>query len=349
MFEQLKLSGTVGQMGQLYPWNMHIQVLQRPQMTDRVLCIQGSDLSISSTRLATVDFGDFSLKEEFILASITSPLLSLGKLMKHGWNLQKIDNNLHLVKAEKAIPVSFKRNSLCISGNIRMLEDSGKLHLRAVQLRDSLQRLRTTWTKLGAECYGIKTYKPICVDVTLAPAANMLWYRTTLVKRSGRWQLHEHNRFITDEYVASSLTSALPNPGSVQEVITIGHAKECTHEQLGFSAIEEALDLLGPARGSSESSAAPQPVVAAPALEQFDAPALLQVDDSMNPPWQVMPPADVPGSFEAPVALDEPDPPDEVLAGPEEIVLDGTRIDSSSSLAVLKAACASLGVSVNGS
>ena len=49
------------------------------------------------------------------------------------------------------------------------------------------------------------------------------------------------------------------------------------------------------------------------------------------------------------MALDEPDPPDEGLAGPEEIVLDGTRIDSSSSLAVLKAACASLGVSVNGS
>ena len=61
------------------------------------------------------------MKEEFIVASITSPFLSLGKLMKHGWNLQKLDNGLHLVKADKAIPVSFKRNSLCISGSIRML------------------------------------------------------------------------------------------------------------------------------------------------------------------------------------------------------------------------------------
>ena len=172
---------------------------------------QGSPLNISSTRLATVDFGDFSLKEEFIVASITSPLLSLGKLMKHGWNLQKVDNSLHLVKADKAIPVAFKRNSLCISGNIRMVEDSGSVHLRALQLRDSLQHVRTTWTKLGAECYGIKTYKPTCVDVTLAPAASMLWYRTTLVKRSGRWQLHEHNRFVTDEYPASSLTTAFHN------------------------------------------------------------------------------------------------------------------------------------------
>ena len=92
-----------------------------------------------------------------------------------------------------------------------MVEDSGSVHLRALQLRDSLQRVRTTWTKLGAECYGIKTYKPTCVDVTLAPAASMLWYRTTLVKRSGRWQLHEHNRCVTDEYAASSLTTAFHN------------------------------------------------------------------------------------------------------------------------------------------
>jgi hypothetical protein len=56
----------------------------------RFVDAQGCALNISSTRLATVDFGGFSLKEEFIVASITSPLLSLGKLMKHGWSLQKI-------------------------------------------------------------------------------------------------------------------------------------------------------------------------------------------------------------------------------------------------------------------
>ena len=132
-------------------------------------------------------------------------------------------------------------------------------------------------------------------------------------------------------------------------MMTIGNRKECTHEQLGFSVIEEALDLLWPVGGSSSSSAAPQPLVAAPALEQFDAPALEQADEPMNPPLQVMPPVDVPSPFEAPVAPDEPDPPDEVLAGADGIVLDGTRIDSSSSLAVLKAACSSLGISVNGS
>ena len=135
---------------------------------------QGSPLNVSSTRLATVDFGDFALKEEFIVASITSPLLSLGKLMKHGWNLQKVNDELHLVKGDKAIPVSFKRNSLCISGNIRMVEDTKCLSFCALQLKGPLQRVRTTWTKLGPYCYGIKTYASTAVDVTMAPAPSML-------------------------------------------------------------------------------------------------------------------------------------------------------------------------------
>ena len=119
---------------------------------------------------------------------------------------KRLGDDLHdLVKAGKAIPVSFKRNSLCMSGDIRMLEDSGTSHLRAVQLKSPLQRVRTTWTKHGAECYAIKTYKAVCVDVSLAPSPSMLWYRTTLLKRSGRWQVHQHNLFVSDEFITGSL------------------------------------------------------------------------------------------------------------------------------------------------
>ena len=144
-----------------------------------------------------------------------------------------MNDELDLVKGDKAIPVSFKRNSLCISGNIHMVEDTKCLSFCALQLKGPLQRVRTTWTKLGPYCYGIKTYASTAVDVTMAPAPSMLWYRTTLVKRFGRWYLHEHNLFISDEYSTSSLVKALPDPGSVQEVITLGHVHECTHE-VGF-------------------------------------------------------------------------------------------------------------------
>ena len=43
----------------------------------RFVDAQGSPLNISSTPVATVDFGGFSLTEEFIVTSITSPLLHL--------------------------------------------------------------------------------------------------------------------------------------------------------------------------------------------------------------------------------------------------------------------------------
>eukprot|EP00435_Cladocopium_sp_Y103_P063572 s1132_g25.t1 len=59
----------------------------------------------------------------------------------------------------------------------------------------------------------------------------------------------------------------------------------------------------------------------------------------MSSSAQPSPAVQVPAPFEAPIAPDEQAEADDVAAGPDEIVLDGTRIDSSSSLAVLKAAC----------
>ena len=80
-----------------------------------------------------------------------------------------------------------------------------------------------------------------------------------------------------------------------------------------------------------------------------DQPAVEQKDDDMEAVAQPPVAGPAPAAFDAPIAPDEPAQPDDVAAGPEEIVLDGTRIDSSSSLTVLKAACSSLGVSTHGS
>ena len=142
-----------------------------------------------------------------------------------------------------------------------MLKGATDVHLRAVQLKESLQRVKTTWTKITRDCFAIKTYKPACVDLTLAPTSSLLWYRTTLVKRHGKWQLHQHNLFVTEDFLGDSPAMALPDPSSVQEVITIGHTREFTHEHLGFSVVDEPLDLLAPLHGSATSSSASQPLV----------------------------------------------------------------------------------------
>ena len=80
----------------------------------------------------------------------------------------------------------------------------------------------------------------------------------------------------TEGCLAKSLATTLPDPNSVQEVITIGHTCECTHEQLRFSVVDEPLDLLGPLHGSGTGSSSSQPVVV------FDQPAVEQNDDDME-------------------------------------------------------------------
>ena len=109
---------------------------------------------------------------------------------------------------------------------------------------------------------------------------------------------------------------------------------------MGFAVVDEALDLLGPVEGSSASSSAPQP----PIVEH--APA--EHSDAMQPAVEPSQHVDVPGPFEAPVAPDEPADSGDVVIGPDEVVLDGTRIDSTS-LKVLRTACRSLGISRHGS
>ena len=118
--------------------------------------------------------------------------------------------------------------------------------------------------------------------------------------------------------------------------------------------VDEALDLLGPSHSNAASSTVMQPAMVssepAPlAVSAQPSKAPLQVDEEMQAAAQPSAGADLPAQFEAPVADDEPADHDEVVAGPEEVVIEGTRIDSTSSLAVLKAACGSLGISVHGS
>jgi hypothetical protein len=72
---------------------------------------QGATLDVKSTRLANVQFGDVIFKEKFIVSDITCPLLSLGNVLRAGWNIVHIDGNPHLVKDDMKIEVLFKNNS----------------------------------------------------------------------------------------------------------------------------------------------------------------------------------------------------------------------------------------------
>ena len=83
---------------------------------------QGGKLDIRDTRLATVDLGNgVVLRERFIIANISCPLLALGHIIRAGWELQHSEDGICLVKRDKFVNAHFKRNSLCVHGRIRMI------------------------------------------------------------------------------------------------------------------------------------------------------------------------------------------------------------------------------------
>ena len=80
---------------------------------------QGGKLDIRDTRLATVDLANgVVLRERFIIANISCPLLALGHIIRAGWVLQHTNDGICLVKNDRIVNVHFKRNSLCVQGCI---------------------------------------------------------------------------------------------------------------------------------------------------------------------------------------------------------------------------------------
>ena len=210
--------------------------------------------------------------------------------------------------------------------------DDSIQHVCTMKLESKLNSIRNVWTLLGLDCWGIITNRPAFVDVSTAPSMSLLWYRTTLVRRGDEWHLVEHNQFISD---LVSMNATIPNPKGINAVMTLGHAVECTQEQLGFHSEVMPLDLLTPSHRPVPASGETQrtPEAAQPGPDAM-------VDAPMQP---------VSGNPDMhPVAADEPVDDPAPAAGPDEITIDGSRINASSSLVLLKAACDSLGLSKSG-
>eukprot|EP00435_Cladocopium_sp_Y103_P013590 s5234_g3.t1 len=104
---------------------------------------QGGKLDIRDTRLATVDLGNgVVLRERFIIANISSPLLALGHIVRAGWELNHMADGVYLVKNDKAISVNFKRNSLCVQGCIWMVSEDDVFSPKASRVEPSPAAIR---------------------------------------------------------------------------------------------------------------------------------------------------------------------------------------------------------------
>ena len=66
---------------------------------------QGKVIDAQETRVATMEIGGISFKEHWLVAPVTAPLLSLGKLLRTGWSVSPAANqDLSLVKDDVCIP-----------------------------------------------------------------------------------------------------------------------------------------------------------------------------------------------------------------------------------------------------
>ena len=93
---------------------------------------QGNLMKHGKTKRVTLDCGDSTLVENFTMCSVATPLLALGKMIRQGWNFQKEDHSLFLVKDGAQIPVKVRGNALSISAHVKRVQadflDHGRNH-----------------------------------------------------------------------------------------------------------------------------------------------------------------------------------------------------------------------------
>ena len=276
-------------------------------------------------RIAEVQFGSVIFKERFIIAPVTSPLMSMGRFFRDGWCLQNSGGSMFLVRNGKSIPVHFKRNSLCAHGVIRMLsnmESNPVEHVRAVVLGESLAGLQRGWIRLSDSVYGLRSVSPQHVDTTYCPSESLMWLRTPLVRfADGTWELEECCQSISN---LSSRVIPFQTAKPVVEVITLAHDAMVPPEALCFSVHDDVVMPANfPLRASSQSrsSSASAPSAAAPARPNVE------------------PPDELPAAAEEaelPVA-ERPD------VDYKSVMVDGVKLDSNTPLRALRGACESLG------
>ena len=286
---------------------------------------QGAPLTVQSTRLANVQFGDVTFKERFIVSDVTCPLLSLGSVLRAGWNIMHMGGTPHLVKDDMKIAVMFRNNSLRARGQISMVSQQDPRHVqpgvRALQLGVVLRCLTHGWNRINPHLFAIRTVRPQHVNTTLCPSDELMWLRTTLVFREGSgWEIDEYCEAISE--IQHNLEDEILFPDTVVEVITLAHKYAMEYEQLGFFMQD--------------------PSTANPA--NFEVDDGTQYEPSIGPDIEPV---------EAPVDKEDGEPlaEDRVVpytADEETVVVDGMTMTLGCTLKVLRAGCSALGLSTRG-
>ena len=231
---------------------------------------QGVPLTVQSTRLANVQFGDVTFKERFIVSDVTCPLLSLGNVLRAGWSIMHIDGTPHLVKNDLKIAVTLRNNPLCARGRISMVSQQDPQHVqpgvRAFHLGVVLRCLTHGWNGINPHLFAIRTVRPQDVNTTLCRSDELMWLRPTLVFREGSgWEIDEYCEAIP----RPNTTWRILFPDTVVEGITLAHKYAMEYEQLGFFMPDPSI--ANPANFEADDGTHYEPCIG-PDVEPVEAP-----------------------------------------------------------------------------
>ena len=164
------------------------------------------DICIS---LTTVDGKTVAIRDQAHVSSrVDTPLISYGKLLKHGCGIVPEVDGSYLVHSHSSgakVHVSFKQNSLLVTGVVRMVEQM----VRVIDVG-----VPCTWQNISNGWYRTRDGFPICashgrnyVDVLKTQRLDEWPYRTTLGFGDNiGWQVIElrHSVFQLDERAAAN-------------------------------------------------------------------------------------------------------------------------------------------------
>ena len=261
--------------------------------------------------------------EECIFAKVTQPLLCLGKFLKKHWMLAEHSGQFHLQHGDLKLPLRWRNNALTLAcslqqGEADTTEEEQVFDVRyLVMLRDDWKQALKNgpgWTLLED---GTPVHVALRAFTFQDPSGSFspdFWpYRSTLVQSAGdKFELWEASELYAHKDRSEPLYLAEPKC-----VVTVLHQMPIELAEFGPNLDE--------------------PVEAEP------------VEQQAHEGEQELVPAPVAGAADAAIQAGEPVPIGEDPAEVDEIVVDGQRLTSESTLSQIREACKFLGISKSGS
>ena len=229
------------------------QVLGKAVLEDA----QGSQLATYGRKLAQIECdsseGSVVIEDDFVVASVQTPLVSMGRLLQRGWRLcpgtTETGVQLQAPDAQCMIPLYFRKNSLALYGTINRVqqgpdEQQGKFPTPKNKDDNDVLVVQTVMKlhDFFCESYGLRAWKtgpdgnPFKFNYSSKRFENaqLMWninwwpMRSTLIRKADdSWELVEHCcRYFTLEDPESEIPEC---NGEETQVLTVLHkSKEPT-------------------------------------------------------------------------------------------------------------------------